>query len=182
MFALIFIASLIKLVGDEKLVFDTLCKYFVRTDADNMIYPFVDGRNRLTYVKKMHYVGLKRDKYIYTPYKAKTGKYKQCLFGLHLVSDTSINCVVESEKTALICAMVYPELTWLATGGLNMVSKVNALDSAVIYPDKGKAYTIWKDKLNADKYTFSDMIENSDLPDGSDMADLIIENKEWFKN
>ena len=176
-----FVASLIDLVGDEKLVFDTLCKYFVRTDADNMIYPFVDSRNRLTYVKKMHYIGLKRDKYIYTPYEAKKGRFKQCLFGLHLVSDTSKNCVVESEKTALICAMVHPELTWLATGGLNMVSKVNVLDRADIYPDKGKAYTIWKDKLNADKYTFSDMIENSTLPDGSDMADLIIENRDWFK-
>lgn len=167
------ISSLIDLVGNQKLVFDTLCKYYVRTDGDYIIYPFVDKNNRLTYVKKMLYKGLKRDRYIYTPYKAKKGRFKQCLFGLHLVDDTTHNCVVESEKTALICAMLYPKYTWLATGGLNMVSKIKVLDSATIYPDKGKAFQIWKDKLNDDKYTFNDILENSNLPDGSDIADMI---------
>ena len=92
---------------------------------------------------------------------------------MHLVDDTTHNCVVESEKTALICAMLYPKYTWLATGGLNMVSKIKVLDSATIYPDKGKAFQIWKDKLNNDNYKFNDILENSNLPDGSDIADMI---------
>ena len=169
-----FTSSLIELIGDEKLVFETLCKYYVRTDGNNMIYPYVDANNRLTYVKKMLYKGLKRDKYIYTPHKADKGVFKQCLFGLHLVSDLIQNCVVESEKTALVCAILYPDYTWLATGGLNMVSKVNVLDKAIIYPDKGKAFTIWKDKLNENKYTFNDILENTNLPDGSDLADMVL--------
>ncbi len=55
-----------------------------------------------------------------------------------------------------------------------MVSKVNVLDKAIIYPDKGKAFTIWKDKLNENKYTFNDILENTNLPDGSDLADIVL--------
>ena len=41
---------------------------------------------------------------------------KQCLFGEHLLSSRSNEavCLVESEKTAIICALVYPEYLWLA--------------------------------------------------------------------
>lgn len=44
---------------------------------------------------------------------------KQCLFGVHLLNkfpDKPV-AIVESEKTALICAIQMPEYVWLATGG-----------------------------------------------------------------
>jgi transcription elongation factor Elf1 len=169
-----FINSLIGHVNDERLVFETLKKYYVRTENDAMIYPFIDKDNRLTYVKKMEYKGLNRTKHIYAPYKANKGRFKQCLFGLHLVNDNTINCIVESEKTALICAMYYPNFTWLATGGANMISKISVLNSGTVFPDKGKAYNDWSDKVNSTKFSMSRMIEDSNLPDGSDLADMII--------
>ena len=48
---------------------------------------------------------------------------KQCLFGEHLLSDTSTTktakpvAIVKSEKTALVAALCIPDFVWLATGG-----------------------------------------------------------------
>lgn len=44
---------------------------------------------------------------------------KQCLFGEHLLSSRpdDVVCLVESEKTAIICALAYPEYLWLSCGG-----------------------------------------------------------------
>jgi hypothetical protein len=168
-----FIRALLSLFSETK-VLETLKKYFIRTDGDSMIYPYVDSKNRLTYVKKMDYKGINRTSGIYTPYKAKKGRFKQCLFGLHLVNRLKGNCVVESEKTALICDIVYPEYTWVATGGLGMISKINVLDTATVFPDKGKAFKSWSDKVDSKRFTMSNKVENSELPAGSDLADLLL--------
>lgn len=41
-----------------------------------------------------------------------------CLYGEHLLTGNQKPvCVVESEKTALICALFFPKYVWLATGG-----------------------------------------------------------------
>ena len=168
-----FVSALIGLFGETK-VLDTLKKYFIRTEGDSMIYPYVDAKNRLTYVKKMGYKGINRTSGIYTPYKAEKGRFKQCLFGLHLVSRAKQNCVVESEKTALMCDIVYPEHTWLATGGLGMISKIKAIDRATVFADKGKAFNIWSDKLDSTKYVMSTMLEESNHEEGDDLADLLL--------
>lgn len=48
-------------------------------------------------------------------------KGKYCLFGLHFLKRPDINekkvCIVESEKTAIICSIVYPEAIWMASAG-----------------------------------------------------------------
>ena len=54
--------------------------------------------------KKMN---LKRDKWAY--------------FGEHLLKDSNPEseiCIVESEKTAIICSLVYPDKIWIATGSM----------------------------------------------------------------
>lgn len=51
---------------------------------------------------------------------------KQCLFGEHLLSDTSAAmsakpvAIVESEKTALVAALFIPDFVWLATGNARL--------------------------------------------------------------
>ena len=94
---------------------------------------------------------------------------QHCLFGLHLLGNTDhsdltdINscnschscsvktiCVVESEKTAVICSMVFPDAVWLSCGGLQMF-KVELLaplvgHKVILFPDtdeKGEAYKAW---------------------------------------
>lgn len=48
----------------------------------------------------------------------------QCWFGCHLVTpDTKEVNIVESEKTAVICAAIVPNSVWLATGGVTYLQQ-----------------------------------------------------------
>ncbi|WP_242082703.1 DUF6371 domain-containing protein [Aestuariivivens sediminis] len=163
---------LIKRFGEQKVI-ETLKKYYVRTDGDFMIFPQVDRYNRLCYAKKMEYKGFNRSKYIYTPFKPNKGKFKQCLFGLHLYNPIYEIGVVEGEKTALYCAMEYPYKIWMATGGEHLIKNIKAIPRATVYPDKGKAFKNWKKKLDRSMYEVDDIMERSSLPEGSDLADFI---------
>lgn len=47
-------------------------------------------------------------------------RLRQCLFGEHLLAESCKPvAIVESEKTAIIASMFFPDAIWLATGGLN---------------------------------------------------------------
>ena len=47
----------------------------------------------------------------------------QCLFGEHLLKQypKKVVALVESEKTAVICAGLMPRFLWLATGGKSCI-------------------------------------------------------------
>ena len=59
-------------------------------------------------------------------------------------------CIVESEKTAVICSVVFPDAVWLSCGGLQMF-KPELLaplvaHKVILFPDtdeKGEAYKAW---------------------------------------
>ena len=76
----------------------------------------------------------------------------QCLFGQHLLTrrpDAHV-CLVESEKTALMMAALYPEQLWLATsgsGGLNP-ERVACLRGrrVTLFPDSG-CYEKWNRQM-----------------------------------
>lgn len=72
---------------------------------------------------------------------------KQCFFGEHLLSDTSKRiAIVESEKTAIVSSVYFPEFTWIASGGAEGLSqeKCSVLRGrdVVLFPDLGK-YDEW---------------------------------------
>ena len=75
----------------------------------------------------------------------------QCLFGVHLLTkypDKKVG-LVESEKTALICAAKMPQYIWLATGGKSQLNdRVRALAGreVVAFPDVDGYYD-WKEKV-----------------------------------
>ena len=79
----------------------------------------------------------------------------RCLFGQHLLSGTDPGttvCVVESEKTAVICSEHFPQCLWLACGGLHMFSPGMLAPltghKVVIFPDTdltGDTYRRWAD-------------------------------------
>lgn len=79
-------------------------------------------------------------------------KLKQCLFGEHLLksNSTSLVAIVESEKTAIICSVFFPQFIWLAVGSLSNLSipRLKILNGRKIYlfPDLG-GYDKWKQKL-----------------------------------
>lgn len=93
---------------------------------------------------------------------------------MHLVSLDKPIGVVESEKTALMCDLFFPKTSWLATGGEQMILKVNVLDNARIFADKGKAFQNWKKKLDPKKFRMDNALEFSGLKEGSDLADYIV--------
>lgn len=113
----------------------------------------------------------------------------QCLFGAHLLAEqpTTPVCIVESEKTALICAASVPNAVWLATGGKNgarwtepdVIAELEGR-TVTLYPDLG-AFDDWSEKAKilgtVCEYTVSDLLERKageeHRAEGYDIADLL---------
>lgn len=113
--------------------------------------------------------------------------YSPCLFGEHLlIFDTEKNVgIVESQKTAVICSIVFPQMLWLATCGCGnfSLSKCRPLKGRriFVYPDKGSEDKWGKIVENLQRYGYNATLrplteEMQDCPPNTDIADLIIEN------
>ena len=120
-------------------------------------------------------------------------RMKQCLFGEHLLSDTSAAmsakpvAIVESEKTALVAALFIPDFIWLATGGMHGCFNSEAMQvlrgrEVVLFPDL-KATEEWRRRLPmmesfCRRATCSDMLERiatgAQREAGLDIADFLL--------
>ncbi|MBP6356262.1 MAG: hypothetical protein KA303_03110 [Paludibacter sp.] len=114
---------------------------------------------------------------------------QQCFFGEHLLGlhPEAIVCIVESEKSALISAAIFPEQVWLATGGIGNLSieKCQVLKNRniILYPDLN-GYNKWLDKaIEIEKQcscniSVSTLLEDIATPEakakGLDIADYMI--------
>ena len=112
----------------------------------------------------------------------------QCLFGEHLLKEHPDKPValVESEKTAVICAGLMPKYVWLATGGKSCVNDrllVLSGHKVVAFPDVD-GYQEWIEKLA--KYpeldiTVSPLLQQSATPEDMeahiDIADWLIRTR-----
>ena len=118
---------------------------------------------------------------------------KQCLFGEHLLSDTSVTmstkpvAIVESEKTALVAALFIPDFIWLATGGMHGCFNSETMQvlggrEVVLFPDL-KATEEWRRRLPmmesfCRRATCSDMLERiatgAQREAGLDIADFLL--------
>lgn len=122
--------------------------------------------------------------WVHSVLKLEKFNLNQCLFGLHLINDTSQKtiAVVEAEKTAIIMSIFKPQYTWLATGSksgfkyelLKPIKEFNIIG----FPDKSE-FKAWNNKateLNkvGFKITVNDWLEKTDYPNGSDFADVLI--------
>lgn len=112
----------------------------------------------------------------------------QCLFGEHLLKiyPTKVVALVESEKSALIAAGVYPDYIWLATGGKSQLSidKLKVLQgrTVVMFPDVD-GFEYWSNKAKeveaiGCKVIVSDLLEKNatdeDRANKIDIADWLI--------
>jgi hypothetical protein len=77
-----------------------------------------------------------------------------CLFGLHQLNSRpdDLVCIVEAEKTAVICSQKFKDCIWMAAGGLEQLSldKLRPLigRQVILYPDtdpEGETYKKWYD-------------------------------------
>lgn len=109
----------------------------------------------------------------------------QCLFGEHLLlryPDKKV-ALVESEKTAVICAALMPAYIWLATGGKTQLGdklKVLTGREVIAFPDVD-GYAVWKERLSMIQgvdIKVSDYLERNateqDRQDHIDIADLLL--------
>ena len=109
----------------------------------------------------------------------------QCLFGEHLLArypDKPV-ALVESEKTAVVCACINPDCVWLATGGkgqLNDRVEVLVGRKVIAFPDVD-GYDTWVQKAAERPHLgiiVSDLLEKNATPEDRaahiDIADLLI--------
>ena len=77
-----------------------------------------------------------------------------CLFGLHQLNSRpdAMVCIVEAEKTAVICSQKFKDSIWMAAGGMEQlnVDKLRPLvgRQVIIYPDtdlEGETFKKWYD-------------------------------------
>jgi hypothetical protein len=168
-------AFMAKIFGESKTL-EAFKRYYVATKVNKIIFPYIDDRGRLTQFKTIEYNQLGK-RTSNAMWQAKNGlELRAGTFGAHLLEPDTIPHIVEGEKTALICSIVYPKNTWLAVGGLNNISKTFHFKEAVIYPDKGKSYEDWRKKC-PNRFIFDQTVEESPrLEPGEDLADLILES------
>ena len=111
--------------------------------------------------------------------------YVQCLFGENLIyGNNHTIAVVESEKTAIISSLYYPDKIWVATGGIGNFKLIEALKgrNVILYPDTG-CYEIWRDKAylyrNKMNISISTILENNanilERKNGYDLADFLLQ-------
>lgn len=107
------------------------------------------------------------------------------LFGEHLLEaqqtcDLPV-CIVESEKSAIVCSILFPDFTWLATcgcGGLNK-DKLRALTGRTfaVFPDSG-SYDKWLSILTTSghKCIVYDRLEG--YAPNTDLVDVLIDGSQ----
>lgn len=182
---------------DTDNVAQAISRYHVQNLNGNTAYPCISVDGRVADVMVLNYgEDLHRGRICYHYYKNKEQlkldypngyKYEPCFFGEHLLTEQSDSNVgiVESQKSAVICSIVFPSMVWLATCGCGnfKMSKMEALrDRRIfVYPDKGSedkwcaivAEMKWKG-FNIHLRTVM-----QDLPDygaNSDIADVLLDN------
>jgi len=131
--------------------------------------------------------------WVHSVRKVQDFRMKQCLFGEHLLSDSSAAmsakpvAIVESEKTALVAALFIPDFVWLATGGIHGCFNSEAIQvlsgrEVILFPDL-KAIAEWRQRMPmlesvCRRATCSDLLEkiatNEQRSLGLDIADFLL--------
>jgi len=132
--------------------------YYIGTSKDGgTVFWNINQKQKVQKAKVSYYNPYgRRTNHFKVPYKNEDGYYG-CLFGEHLIEKTkNIDkqiILVESEKTALVCAIHLPSYIWLSYGGINGLTE-NKLDvlighKVLLVPDMSEnAITIMNNKIS----------------------------------
>lgn len=115
---------------------------------------------------------------------------QQTFFGCHLIKDAYRVGIVESEKSALICSILMPEITWIATGGCNGCKWTESAvfqpligKRVVLYPDTGM-FAKWEGKAATLRSSGVDVTVSRScegLPNNWDVADILLRERHTKK-
>lgn len=191
-----FAKSLLKFFDNDN-VDQSISRYHVQNLNCNTAYPSISVDGRVTDVMVLNYgEDLHRGSICYHYYKDKEQlkadypngyKYEPCFFGEHLLTEQpdSNVAIVESQKSAVICSIVFPSMVWLATCGCGnfKIDKCNVLrDRRVfVYPDKGSEdkWGAIVEEIRRKGYNIHHRPVMQDLPEygaNSDIADVLLDN------
>lgn len=154
-------------------VTDVMCLgYGTDLHRNDVCYHYYGDKERKEQLKAQHPNG-----YTYSP----------CYFGEHLLNENTEQNIglVESQKTAFICSILFPQMVWLAScgcGNFNATKSYVLKDRRVfVYPDKGSSDKWGKItaamRLNNFNVHFRPIMEElQDYGANSDIADIILDN------
>lgn len=161
--------------------------YYIGTCKElGTIFWSINSENKAQKAKISFYkLNGKRTNYFKVPYKNEDGYYN-CLFGEHLINIKKNKnkpiVLVESEKTAIVCTLHYPQYVWLSYGGINGLTneKTQVLigRKVLLVPDMSEnAITIINKKI---PYFINNGIDAKiwDLTNGK--SDLQLKNEGWY--
>lgn len=165
-----------RLFGQQR-VMEVWAKYNVTsTERGETCFWYVNNDGKICHDKIVRYLwNGKRDKSYGGSRKFKTadGYNQRCMFGAHLVgSDDEIVNIVEAEKTALACSIVYGGI-WLACGGKNNLRDTD--DRTRLFPDLD-AVEEWREKGNVVEWWENCGVKLDDHADILDMIELKLKN------
>jgi len=189
-----YLAYLFGAIKVEKVIKD----YFIGTSSFSngaTVFWQIDLNGRIRTGKVMLYSS-ETGKRIKTPYNHINWMHKikkiepfflsQCFFGEHLLNgNNKVVAIVESEKTAIIASVFFPDYVWLGCGskeGLNADKcKVLKGRKVILFPDLN-GYDLWSKRAAAlsdiADFTVSDLLEKKASEDeklsGLDLADYLI--------
>jgi hypothetical protein len=181
----VFFQYLVKTFGGEKAM-ELQAKYNIGTAKHGgTIFWQQDVLGRFRTSKVMYYQeNGKRDKARHSWFTHSKIKpyfnFRQCFFGLHLVSKDKPVALCESEKTAVLMSVYMPEFTWIASGGSEMlnIQRLNELPRLdKVFADGGQ-FDKWEVKTRGFAGRQMDVsvdkaIREGLIPEGSDILDLI---------
>ena len=111
---------------------------------------------------------------------------RQCLYGEALLAERrrDVVALAEGAKTAHIGSLLLPDMVWVATDsmtslGVEMLGPL-AGRSVVLFPDEGRGYREWQQRIEAVarrvgfEYVVSDFMERAAPNTGGDIADLLV--------
>ena len=147
---------------DSRLALDATLRYKVgghRLWPNSTVFWQIDQQQRVRAGKIMlydHHTGHRvKDQYshvtwIHTQPGFRDFNLRQCLFGLHLLApDTKTVAIVEAEKTAIVASLFFPDVLFLATGGITNLRKETCEPlkdrRVILFPDLG-AEEDWQNK------------------------------------
>lgn len=186
--------SFLKNVMNEEAIEQIRTQYKIGTSSKwqgATIFWQVDDKNKVRTGKVVQYdsnTGRKgRINWVHSLMNLRDFNLKQCLFGQHLLNTYKSKpiALVESEKSAIIASIAFPEFIWMATGGL-MNLKYDLLKplsnrKVILFPDAG-CYDKWNDKIKDlpknIHFMISDLVKNKatdeEKEEGLDIADYIL--------
>ena len=122
---------------DEGRVREVFERYNVTaTPKHQTVFWYVDADGRICHDKRIYFKSdghRNKELPMGREYRVGDGYSARTLFGAHLIPEKGEICLLESEKSALVCALAYPDKTWVACGGKSNLKGIT--ERFVLYPD-----------------------------------------------